>query len=337
MSTVTLKIRADAGFDVATLTELLTNIDPNVAVNEDSIVVDSAKETDVRAILAEVGIDVLENTVNANVNLNQPSTQAELLAAAAAKLSTGFSLHLTASAGNGAWNLIDAEGTPVAAIHLKDQAEAEQLAAVFVTDTYGSQLTAAAEQLGVQELLTRTNARLYATHQVKAPEKVDITAAVGNHEIRANHCFDLALKAAQKNVIADPLKQTVLAHLIAQKVENPTEVVTAMFETFPQFMNAIRAQQSKYLSMDASALKATEEMLDEMEGQPMKPQDLSPASDEPLSASALAHRARLRASSQQVPLVTGTTADNVLNASHEQPAKTSNNLQESVANAFARF
>lgn len=336
MSTVTLKIRGDAGFDVATLTELLTNIDPNVAVNEDSIVVDAAKETDVRAILAEVGIDVLENSVNANVSLNQPSTQAELLAAAATKLSSGFSMHLTAAAGNSTWNLIDAEGTPIAAIHLKDQEHADQLTSVFATETYGETLNACAEQLGVQELLTRTKARLYATHQVKAPEKVDITAAVDNHEIRANHCFDLALKAAQKNVIADPLKQAVLSHLIAQKVENPTEVVTAMFETFPQFMNTIRAQQGKYMAMDASALKATEEMLDEMEGRELKPQDLSPASDEPLSANALAYRTRLRAASSQLPLVTGANADNVLNASSEQPQKT-NNLQESVANAFTRF
>ncbi|MCW6598698.1 hypothetical protein [Yersinia ruckeri] len=332
MSTVTLKIRGDAGLDVATLSELLTNIDPNVAVNEDSIVVDSTKESDVRAILAEVGIDVLENNVNANVSLNQPGTQAELLAAAAAKLSTGFSLHLTATAGNGAWNLIDASGTPIAAIHLSDQDEAEQLAPVFVTDTYGNNLTAAAEQLGVAELLTRTKARLYATHQIKPAEKVDITAAVGDHEIRANHCFDLALKAAQKNVIADPLKQTVLAHLVAQGVENPTEVVTAMFETFPQFMSVIRAQQGKYLAMDASALQATEEMLEEMEGRELKPQDLSPASDEPLSAAALAHRAKLRASSQHIPMLTG--ADTTVTASQTagQP-----NLQDSVANAFMRF
>lgn len=331
MSTVTLKIRGDAGLDVATLTELLTNIDPNVAVNEDSIVVDSTKESDVRAILAEVGIDVLENNVNANVTLNQPGTQAELLAAAAAKLSTGFSLHLTASAGKGAWNLIDAEGTPIAAIHLSDQDEAEALASVFATDTFGNQLTAAAEQLGVQEMLTRTKARLYATHQVKAPEKVDITAAVGDHEIRANHCFDLALKAAQKNVIADPLKQTVMAHLISQKVENPAEVVSAMFETFPDFMNAIRAQQSKYMAMDASALNATEQMLDEMESRELKLQDISPVNDEPLSATAIAQRNRLRASSQVLPLVTG--ANNVLTAS-EQPGKPS--LQDEVSNAFSR-
>lgn len=332
MSTVTLKIRGDAGLDVATLTELLTNIDPNVAVNEDSIVVDSTKESDVRAILAEVGIDVLENSVNASVTLNQPGTQAELLAAAAAKLSTGFSLHLTASAGKGAWNLIDAEGTPIAAIHLSDQDEAEALAAIFATDTYGNQLNAAAEQLGVQEMLTRTKARLYATHQVKAPEKVDITAAVGDHEIRANHCFDLALKAAQKNVIADPLKQTVMAHLISQKVENPAEVVSAMFETFPDFMNAIRAQQSKYMAMDASALNATEQMLEEMEDRELKLQDISPVNDEPLSAAAIAQRNRLRASSQVLPLVTG--ANNVLTAS-EQPGKTS--LQDKVADAFSRF
>ncbi|EHM1384055.1 hypothetical protein KFS98_003542 [Salmonella enterica] len=331
MSTVTLKIRGDAGFDVATLTELLTNIDPNVAVNEDSIVVDSTKESDVRAILAEVGIDVLENSVSASVTLNQPGTQAELLAAAAAKLSTGFSLHLTASAGKGAWNLIDAEGTPIAAIHLSDQDEAEALAAVFATDTYGNQLTAAAEQLGVQDMLVRTKARLYATHQVKAPEKVDITAAVGDHEIRANHCFDLALKAAQKNVIADPLKQTVMAHLISQKVENPAEVVSAMFETFPDFMNAIRAQQSKYMAMDASALNATEQMLEEMEDRELKLQDISPVSDEPLSAAAIAHRNRLSASAKVLPLVTG--ANNVLTAT-EQPGKPS--LQEEVANAFSR-
>lgn len=335
MSTVTLKIREDAGYDVATLTELLTNVDPSASINGDSIVVDAAQEQAVRAILAEVGIEVLEgNAVTAAVTSQQPGTQPELLEAAALKLSAGYSLHLTASDSSAVWNVIDAKGTPIAAVSLADQEDSETLAQVFATEAYGTQLQAAFEQLGTKETLSRTKARLYASHQVKAPEQVNIKAYVEQNSIKAEHCLDLALKAAHKNVIADPLKQHVLASLMAQNVPNAPEIVASMFDVFPQFMATIRAQATKYMGMEPAALQATEDMLNDMDCRDLKPQDSSPANDQPLSASALAQRARLNKgnTTQQTLAASILAAPEAKNEDLD-----TNNLRASVADAFGRF
>ncbi|TPG60096.1 hypothetical protein [Ewingella americana] len=334
MGTVTLKIREDAGIDIGTLSELILNIAPNASVNDGTIVVDEAEESDVRAILAEVGIEVLDtNAVNASVH-GKPCTQPELLEAAATNLATlGFSLHLTATADGATWNLIDAHANPVAAIHLADQEDKDSLASVFATEVYGNQLQAAVEKMGPKEVLVRTKARLYASSQVKAPEQVNIQAHVQNESLRASHCLDLALKAAHKNLIHDPLKQTVMAHLIAQKVANPSEVVTAMFEDFPTFMQTIRAQQDKYMGMDASALRATEDMLNDMEARDLNPSALSPANDAPLTAAAQQQRARLASGNNIQQKV---SASAILPITPEAPAP-QNELRASAAAAFSRY
>jgi len=103
------------------------------------------------------------------------------------------------------------------------------------------------------------------TAQAVTPrEKVDVQAVRDAGIAEFETCFGMAVQAAQKNYVENPLKDAAFKVLASAGVADPQAVVEQIFAAFPAFHASVTATAKEYMAMDKSQRLVAADMLGKM-------------------------------------------------------------------------
>lgn len=172
---------------------------------------------------------------------------------------------------------VQANGKPIAEIHLADQKNSEEIRAFFCDESkYPQAVEQSASSVGLYDMLTGVSARFYANavNNADFAKKMKAQAMASVSEARVEKLADLrrdfvdaiavSAEALNKGIMKKPntLKAAFVKTLSNLGVHNSALVVEAAFaEGFNSFMDQVVADAQEYLEMPKDAFAHAKKMI----------------------------------------------------------------------------